>query len=261
MKETQITVPLKTDDRKMDLRVYLASNFVGYVEPNVGRRVDKREFLNYLHEHLGLSRYKCKTILEAYIVAGLVEEDKDGYLFIPADRYIVLDKETAKYCISALSQMAFTIYVYLLDKYQLHCKYNQQENWYFSIASICKALGYSFNQVNTRMQISNCLAVLKEIGLVEYSDERVTRYDGGQYFELYRVNMYSKAQVRAIEQNIGDANQHQLEIVEHEKKKQRMLGIYENNGLDIRRSDNYNDDEKALFQELVDEGKIIIRGL
>jgi hypothetical protein len=40
-----------------------------------------------------------------------------------------------------------------------------------------------------------------------------------------------------------------------------MLGVYENNGLDIRRSDNYNDDEKALFQELVDEGKIIIRGL
>lgn len=211
--------------------------------------VEKALFRREMKKRWHLTKYKIDKIMDAYKMLELVTEDKNFYYFRPISSYFVkLPIETAIFCANHLSEFDFKLYCWLLNKYQWHPK-----NLYcFSFREIAREFGYNDSYAPNLNKIEEALRVLEKLGLIKYQHEAKGRMGShGTYHMLYEVNTVTNVQIEQAEEHKALA----------EKKKQHLLEVYENTELDIRRSASYTDEEKALFQELVDEGKIQIRSL
>lgn len=97
--------------------------------------------------------------------------------------------------------MDLKVYLYLMNKYQLNCIGKRTgryiENYFFSKKEIAQALGYNGTYEPNIVEINRSLQVLKDMGLIEYSESKRRLRHQGYYHELYKVQEYSSTHVEA----------------------------------------------------------------
>ena len=184
---------------------------MGHVRDNV-RVLDKSEFLAYIKKELKLSNYKAKTVLEVFIVGELLLEDKEdkNILYAPniESNFIRILKTTVRYCINNLSDLAFKVYCYLLNKYNMHIYYDHTDNYFFSVNELLRKMGYNDRSAKSHRMINETLITLKKLKLIDYNQESVGRPGKhGVYHELYKVNEYSSVQKEAIVDTVKSIKQ------------------------------------------------------
>ena len=184
---------------------------LGYIENDI-RIIDRSEFLAYLRKELGLSKYKCQTVLDAFIAADLIQVDKTDsrrLLISPLkSHFIKLLKTTVRFCVKSLSDLSFKVYCYLFGKYNIHLYYNHVENYFFSENELLRQIGYNDRAEKNHRMIKEVLSVLKKLKLIDYNEKNVSRPGKhGTYHELYGVYEYSDVQVDVIKQIIDENRQ------------------------------------------------------
>ncbi len=211
---------LSVEEEKMQNQNYnmcalAVANMIGYIDKIEKYRVfSKSKFIGLLKTRLELSKYKSKIILETFQELGCIEINGDECHLLPiaGNCFLKLDFKTAQFCLDSMSSLAFKIYCYLLNKYNINKAYNCLENYFFSKVELMKMSGLVVNGGN-RTAITNCLNLLKELELIEYNEESVYRKGHrGRYYELYKVNLHTRAQKNADEENNREEKEEQKNL-------------------------------------------------
>ena len=171
----------------------------GWVDQEHGYRIiSEKEFLAALKKELKLSKYKCSVILDAFLAAEIVHRSEDGYLMfhMTKQNFLKLLVPTVKFCLMHLNEFEFKTYCILANQYNIHKHYNYRDNYFFSIKDLLEKMGYCAADSNNLRRINEALALLKEIGLINYNKEFVGRPGKhGLYRELYSVEQKSTSGV------------------------------------------------------------------
>ena len=202
---------LDVDEEKLRNKNYNVSalalaNMSGYVDKKYNCRIFyKSDFKNLLKRRLKIGARKVDVILNTFEEIGClkIEGDICKLNAVKGNGFLKIDFETAKYCLNCLSPLAFKVYCYLFNKYNIHLAYEYVENYCFSKKELLKMAGYSYSYRNSEI-MENCLQLLKSAGLLDFSDEPIYKKNGGnlhgQYRELYKANLKSHVQIVAKEE-------------------------------------------------------------
>lgn len=101
---------------------------------------------------------------------GLVIEDDKNYYFPynVNDRYRIIDKQMLRYLVDTRSKQCIRVYILLLDWYMW--KNSTKEHYIFTRGEVAERLGFSKNNSNARLTISNILSSLQKEGIISYRE-------------------------------------------------------------------------------------------
>lgn len=101
---------------------------------------------------------------------GLVTEDDKNYYFPynVNERYRIIDKEMLRYLVDTRSKQCIRVYILLLDWYLW--KGQTREHYIFTRGEIAERLGFSKNNSNARLTISNILSSLQKEGIIQFRE-------------------------------------------------------------------------------------------
>lgn len=101
---------------------------------------------------------------------GLVIEDDKNYYFPynVNDRYRIIDKQMLRYLVDTRSKQCIRVYILLLDWYMW--KSSTKEHYIFTRGEVAERLGFSKNNSNARLTISNILSSLQKEGIISYRE-------------------------------------------------------------------------------------------
>ncbi len=192
----------------------LASTF-GRVEDD-RRIINRTELTDNMKKLFGLSKYKCKQIIDVLLETGLFEQGEsvnELYVVQLTTNFLKMFVTTVRFCCEHLSTFTFKVYCYLFNKYNMHIYYQYNDNYFFSEKEILESIGYSRN-VNIRRRLKESLKILKKLGLIEYSEEAAGRPGKhGVYHELYAVYNYSPIQKNALQELVDEGEKLSPNIV------------------------------------------------
>lgn len=194
----------KMQNREHEFLPLTHAYFSSYLQD--GKRViSQKEFKRLLRQTLHKRGPKIEKMINAYLMLGTIIEDGENYIISKAeDKFVKLTISTAQFCIENLSELSMKVYCYLLNKKQIHDRYNYKENYFFSKSELLRAVGYSRGG-KTELKLEQALALLENLGLIEYNHQSVGRPGvHGLYLELYNVNQYSNVQKEAAKNFIGE---------------------------------------------------------
>lgn len=181
---------------------------LGYIHVNgiwdnelKSKRINKTEFRQGLREKFKIGPKQIKLIIDTFCDLGFLKEDGKEFVLQNVDGiYITLQADTIRWFINNSSPRNFKVYCYLKNQYEKHVRYEYRENYFFSHTEIAKVLGYTKDVRNIRF-VKESLISLEQEGLIEYNSELVGRPGShGLYMELYKVNDFSKSQIKAAKQ-------------------------------------------------------------
>lgn len=192
----------KLRNKNYNMSALALANMSGYVDKKYNCRVFyKSDFKNLLKRRLKIGARKVDVILNTFEEIGCLKIEGDICKLNPVkgNGFLKIDFETAKYCLNCLSPLAFKVYCYLFNKYNIHLAYEYLENYCFSKKELLKMAGYSYSYRNSEI-MEQCLQTLKSVGLLEFSDDPIFKVQNGHpapYRELYKANLKSHAQIVA----------------------------------------------------------------
>lgn len=194
----------KLQNQNYNMSALALANMTGYINKIENYRVfSKTQFIVLLKRRLKLSKYKSNVILDTFQELGCIEINGDECHLLPVagNCFLKIDFRTAQFCLNSMTPLTFKIYCYLLNKYNINQNYNYVENYFFSKMELLRMSGYTNTGANKRI-ITDCLAALKKLELIEYNEESVYKKGyRGRYYELYKVNLHTPAQEQADKQN------------------------------------------------------------
>ncbi len=201
----------KLKNKNYNMSALALANMSGYIDKKFNCRVFyKSDFKNLLKRRLKIGSRKADVILNTFEEIGCLKIEGDICKLNPikGNGFLKIDFETAKYCLNCLSPLAFKIYCYLFNKYNIHAAYGYIENYCFSKKELLKIAGYCYNTRNSEI-MEQCLQTLKSVGLLEFSDDPIFKVQNGHpapYRELYKANLKSHVQIVAkkeVEKEFG----------------------------------------------------------
>lgn len=154
------------------------------------KRIPQDEFRYQLRTTMGHSQYKTRTLLQAFIDMGLMEEKNNEYIIQPTtDPFVTLKINTIDFCLdNKMDSYTFKVYCFLLHKYQAHVYYHMRDNYFFSEKELIVRMGYGVNGASYE-KVKNALRLLEDLGLISYNHNSVHRKNKtGIYKELYAAH-------------------------------------------------------------------------
>lgn len=118
-------------------------------------------------------------------------DEKEKAYIIPqmTKNYVLVYQKTLKYCVKQLQDTTAWIYLLLKNQWNLHKMLKEKtpntERYRFSNRDLMEMLGYSKDNHKMSAQITESLATLKAIGLIDY---KIVKKGAAYYKELLVVN-------------------------------------------------------------------------
>lgn len=195
MDKEEISLSMKEEylaEKKVDYVGYAATKFVGYGDKRKAIRVfDKSDFITFLRDEVGMKKTKAYDCFAALEDINLIHKDNNGQYVVDKETepFLKLYKDTVRYFFDHYRPIHFKVYCYLLNKYNIHQRYNHKENYFFSCAELLRAIGYNDRKFNNTKLMNEVLIDLENNHFISYNHETVGRAGKhGRYKELYWVN-------------------------------------------------------------------------
>lgn len=214
MDKEEISLSMKEEylaEKKVDYVGYAATKFVGYGDKRKAIRVfDKSDFITFLRDEVGMKKtkaYDCFTALEDI---NLIHKNDNGQYVVDKETepFLKLYKDTVRYFFDHYRPIHFKVYCYLLNKYNIHQRYNHKENYFFSCAELLRAIGYNDRKFNNTKLMNEVLIDLENNHFISYNHETVGRAGKhGRYKELYWVNALAENSRIAFGETIEEDKQ------------------------------------------------------
>lgn len=195
MDKEEISLSMKEEylaEKKVDYVGYAATKFVGYGDKRKATRVfDKSDFITFLRDEVGMKKTKAYDCFAALEDINLIHKNDNGQYVVDKETepFLKLYKDTVRYFFDHYRPIHFKVYCYLLNKYNIHQRYNHKENYFFSCAELLRAIGYNDRKFNNTKLMNEVLIDLENNHFISYNHETVGRAGKhGRYKELYWVN-------------------------------------------------------------------------
>lgn len=195
MNKEEISLSMKEEylaEKKVDYVGYAATKFVGYGDKRKAIRVfDKSDFITFLRDEVGMKKTKAYDCFAALEDINLIHKNDNGQYVVDKETepFLKLYKDTVRYFFDHYRPIHFKVYCYLLNKYNIHQRYNHKENYFFSCAELLRAIGYNDRKFNNTKLMNEVLIDLENNHFISYNHETVGRAGKhGRYKELYWVN-------------------------------------------------------------------------
>lgn len=195
MDKEEISLSMKEEylaEKKVDYVGYAATKFVGYGDKRKAIRVfDKSDFITFLRDEVGMKKTKAYDCFAALEDINLIHKNDNGQYVVDKETepFLKLYKDTVRYFFDHYRPIHFKVYCYLLNKYNIHQRYNHKENYFFSCAELLRAIGYNDRKFNNTKLMNEVLIDLENNHFISYNHETVGRAGKhGRYKELYWVN-------------------------------------------------------------------------
>lgn len=140
-----------------------------------------KKLINFstIGKDLGLTRQTISKKFQNLKEIGLIEprEGSNGDYILPTlekDKASLLPQDTLRIMINALSPNSISVYVYLLKRFIA----NSEKPFEFSLSSIKGFIGIANASKGNNYIITDILAVLKKLGLISYTCEKLRNDDG-----------------------------------------------------------------------------------
>lgn len=183
--------------------------------------INKTKFRGLLNEKFGMTRKTVKRFIDCMLKLGFLKEDGNNFILENVEGiFTTLNSDIVRFCSDHFSDLDFKVYLYLVNKWNIHKKYNYDENYFFSHSEIAQIIGYSKNNVNSIRVVKECLMHLENEDLIKYNHTPIHRKGhNGVYMELYNVKTTAKTQKEALNETLEQAplffNESELDLIDN----------------------------------------------
>lgn len=177
-----------TADKKYNDLLYGYLQHISHYDEKTNMRFVFKKDIVYtrIGEVLNMTRQTVSTKLNNLIKKGLLIYDEDNKLYelvsIDKDLAALLPDDTIRILCNTLKERCLSIFAYLLKTYIQH----EEKPCQITLDVIKEHVGLcSKNRCFNNEIIKDCLAVLRQLGLIEYHEEKVADITTGSVKRVY----------------------------------------------------------------------------